>query len=225
MSETKRRFLKRVALAGFAGSVGLSTLALAREHVPTTLPMDLGPFYPAEKPMEEDTDLTRLAGHSMRAKGQVIEVAGRVLGSDGKPVAGAKLEIWQANAAGRYSHYGDHHPLPLDENFQGYANLSADGEGRYRFLTVKPGAYPASDTLRSPHIHFDVTGRYDRIVTQMYFPGEPTLANDLVLRHDLDGEDASGGFPPNIFGVPAVGKSSLESGATLYVFDLVLRNG
>lgn len=186
--------------------------------------MDLGPFYPVQKPKEIDADLTRLKGRADRAKGNVLEVAGRVLDRHGKPVSGAKIEIWQANAVGRYSHPGDDHvDLPLDPNFQGYALLTADADGRFSFLTIKPGAYPAGPYVRAPHIHFDVSGHADRLVTQMYFPGEATLANDAILKHDLSIYD--GKTTDHIFGKLKPGASTAEKGAALYHFDVVLYDG
>ncbi len=98
---------------------------------------------------------------------------GRVLNAGGEPVSGARIEIWQANAHGRYAHPADDNPAPLDPNFQGYAKLLTDADGRYRFKTIKPSAYPAGAFMRPAHIHFDVTGKLDRLVTQMYFPDDP----------------------------------------------------
>jgi protocatechuate 3,4-dioxygenase beta subunit len=188
--------------------------------------MDLGPFYPVERPLEDDADLTRLAGHAARAKGQIIELAGRVLNPDGQPVSNARVEIWQANTVGRYRHHGDDHDkLPVDENFQGSAVQMTDAQGQYRFLTVKPGAYPAGKFMRSPHIHFDVAAKWDRLITQMYFPGEPLLKQDKVLLHDLDDARAPKHFPDVIFGRRTLAGSTLEPGAPLWRFDLVLQNG
>jgi protocatechuate 3,4-dioxygenase, beta subunit len=141
----------------------------------------LGPFYPLEKPLDTDADLTLIKGRTERAAGQVVDVVGRVLDASGAPVEGARIEIWQANTYGRYTHPGDRNPAPLDPNFEGYANLVTDAEGRYRFKTVKPGAYPAGESMRPPHIHFEVTGQKDRLVTQMYFPGEPRNDRDYIL--------------------------------------------
>jgi protocatechuate 3,4-dioxygenase beta subunit len=223
---SKRRFLKNAG--AFAGS-GIAGLLLpmavrAKGDLPTSPAMDLGPFYPVEKPIDVDADLTRLDGHKGRARGQVIELSGRVLARDGKPAANAKVEIWQANAVGRYSHHGDRHvELPLDPDFQGYAVQTTDSEGRFRFLTVKPGAYPAGSFQRSPHIHFDVQGKWDRLVTQMYFPNEPLLAQDRVLLHDMEGETSP--LPDRIFGKFTAGASKAEPGAALYTFDVVLANG
>lgn len=168
-----------VLAAGGAGVTGLVAAAplAAAERLAFTVNQTIGPFYPVERPLDQDADLTIIRGTRGAAKGQVIEVAGRVLDPDGRPVAGAQIDLWQANAAGRYAHPGDRNPAPLDPDFQGSARLVADGEGRYRFRTIRPGAYEE----RTPHIHFDVRGRAQRVITQMYFPGEPMNANDSVL--------------------------------------------
>jgi protocatechuate 3,4-dioxygenase beta subunit len=101
----------------------------------------------------------------------------------GTPVAGAVLEVWQANAVGRYAHIGDKNPAPLDPNFQGYARIVTDAEGRYSIKTIKPGAYPTpSGWMRAPHIHFDITGKVTRLVTAMYFEGEPLNDQDRILK-------------------------------------------
>jgi protocatechuate 3,4-dioxygenase beta subunit len=143
-----------------------------------------------------------------------------VLNRKGEPVRGAKLEIWQANAAGRYTHPSDANPAPLDPNFEGFAILTTDPEGRYRFKTIKPGGYPAAPGLiRPPHIHFDVRGEVDVLVTQMYFEGEPENEKDWFLQS-----------------IPAPGRSRLtvkllpptpefEADSNLAVFDIVLNTG
>lgn len=143
----------------------------------------LGPYYPLAKPAEQDADLTTLAGRSDRAQGQVIYLSGRVLNRHGHPVAGAQMEIWQANTHGKYRHPSDEYEAPIDPNFEGYARLVSDAEGRYRFKSVKPGSYPddASGTRRAPHIHLEVTGRVNRLVTQMYFAGEQLNETDRFL--------------------------------------------
>ena len=143
-----------------------------------------GPFYPVIKPMDRNADLTRLRGHKSRAKGQVIQVVGRVVNSRGEPVRGAQIELWQANTFGRYDHPSDPNPAPLDPDFQGYAVQRTDREGRYRFLTIKPGPYPvdASGRIRTPHIHLDVMGRTDRCITQVFFKGETLNEQDRVLQ-------------------------------------------
>jgi protocatechuate 3,4-dioxygenase, beta subunit len=133
----------------------------------------LGPFYPVVKPLDQDADLTLTTGKPGRAAGQVVEVLGRIMNREGKAVVGARVEIWQANTHGRYTHPSDRNPSPLDPNFEGFAVLRTDAEGRYRFKTIKPGAYPDdSGAMRAPHIHFEVLGSTNRLVTQMYFAGE-----------------------------------------------------
>jgi protocatechuate 3,4-dioxygenase beta subunit len=137
----------------------------------------IGPFYPVSRPLDQDADLTIIQGRRGRPKGQVIEVVGRVLDLHGRPIPTARLDIWQANAAGRYSHPADDNPAPLDPEFQGSAQFLADAEGRYRFRTIRPGRYPG----RVAHIHLDVMGRGQRVITQMYFPDEPGNDGDSVL--------------------------------------------
>ena len=144
----------------------------------------MGPFYPVEKPLDQDGDLTVIAGREGVAEGQVVHVMGRVLNNDGVPVAGARSRIWQANTHGRYSHAYDWNTAPLDPNFEGFGVEVTDGEGRYRFKTIKPGPYPVTeDWSRPPHIHFDVSGQVGRVVTQMYFENEPLNDQDRRLQN------------------------------------------
>ena len=131
-----------------------------------------------------DQDLTRQ--HRGEALGERINVSGRVLDSDGRPVRNTLVEIWQANAAGRYVDPGDDHPAPLDPNFTGAGRCLTDSEGRYHFLTVKPGPYPwrnHPNAWRPAHIHFSLFGPElgSRLVTQMYFPGDPLIPYDPIL--------------------------------------------
>lgn len=131
-----------------------------------------------------DADLTRQ--HQGEALGERIVVRGRVLDGDSRPVAGTLVEVWQANAAGRYVDQGDQHPAPLDPNFTGAGRCLTDSEGRYRFLTIKPGPYPwrnHRNAWRPAHIHFSVFGPAlgSRLVTQMYFPGDPLMPYDPIL--------------------------------------------
>ncbi|MEV0595579.1 protocatechuate 3,4-dioxygenase subunit beta [Nonomuraea cavernae] len=132
-----------------------------------------------------DADLTRQ--HSGEPIGERITVTGRVLDSDGRPVRDTLVEVWQANSAGRYIHQGDQHPAPLDPNFTGAGRCVTDAEGRYRFVTIKPGAYPwrnHNNAWRPAHIHFSVFGRAftERLITQMYFPGDPLMPFDPILQ-------------------------------------------
>jgi protocatechuate 3,4-dioxygenase beta subunit len=165
-----------------AGAPLASGLVLPSALAVPTPAIDRGPFYPPQKPEDSDADLTLIRGHSQRAAGQVVEVSGRVLALDGKPIADAIIEIWQANHHGRYAHPGDTNPAPLDPNFQGYALVHTDSEGRYKLRTIKPGAYPAmSGWTRPPHIHFDVRSKASREVTQMFFPGESLNDRDRLF--------------------------------------------
>ena len=131
-----------------------------------------------------DNDLTRQ--HAGEPLGERIIVTGRVLDDDGRPVTRTLVEIWQANSAGRYVDPGDDHPAPLDPNFTGAGRCLTDDQGQYRFVTVKPGAYPwrnHPNAWRPAHVHFSLFGSElgSRLVTQMYFPGDPLMATDPVL--------------------------------------------
>ncbi len=122
---------------------------------------------------------------------EAIRIEGTVYDGEGEPVSDAMVEIWQANWAGRYQHHGDNHPAPLDPNFIGAGRTLTDTEGRYRFVTVKPGAYPWQNhpnAWRPAHIHFSVFGRAftQRLVTQMYFPGDPLFAYDPIFQSVRD---------------------------------------
>jgi protocatechuate 3,4-dioxygenase beta subunit len=153
-----------------------------------TLPEELhaldGPVFGADFVAESDADLT--AQHEGEPLGERIIVTGRVIDEDGRPLRGALVEVWQANAAGRYKHEVDRHPAPLDPNFSGAGRCLTDDEGRYRFVTVKPGAYPwgnHENAWRPAHIHFSLFGRTftQRLVTQMYFPGDPLFPYDPIF--------------------------------------------
>ena len=152
--------------------------------IPKTLSELTGPVYPYGWLEPTDTDLTRQ--HAGTPLGERIIVEGRVLDDRGRPVPDTLVEIWQANAAGRYPHDADQHPAPLDPNFSGAGRILTDGEGRYRFTTIKPGAYPwanHSNAWRPAHIHFSLFGScfLSRLVTQMYFPGDPLLPLDPIF--------------------------------------------
>jgi protocatechuate 3,4-dioxygenase, beta subunit len=143
-----------------------------------------GPLLGEGRVGERDHDLT--VQHAGEPLGERIVVEGRVLDGAGRPVGGTLVEVWQANAGGRYRHDGDQHPAPLDPNFSGAGRCVTDAEGRFRFVTVKPGAYPWGNhhnAWRPAHIHFSVFGRafVQRLITQMYFPGDPLFAFDPIL--------------------------------------------
>ncbi len=156
--------------------------------VPTTLTEATGPrFSPSHFPALADLSMT--AGKP--ALGERIIVEGRVTDEDGRAVPNTMVEIWQANAAGRYDHPGDQHDAPLDPNFHGEGRVFTDAEGRYRFVTVKPGAYPwrnHPNAWRPNHIHFSLfgSGFAQRLITQMYFPGDPLLDLDPIYHAVAD---------------------------------------
>ncbi len=149
-----------------------------------------GPADLAPRLRPGDNDLARL-GPGKIALGQLIHVSGRVLDEEGRPVANAIVELWQANAAGRYLNPLDQRDAPLDPNFIGNGRTRTDGEGRYAFFTIKPGAYPVPDSgrwWRPPHIHISLLGPscLSRLVTQMYFPGDPLNEHDRLLNSIAD---------------------------------------
>ncbi|CAN5363044.1 protocatechuate 3,4-dioxygenase subunit beta [soil metagenome] len=151
--------------------------------LPHTLSELSGPVYGHESVLADDADLTK--GHPGAPLGERIIVSGRVLDEDGRPIPDTLIEIWQANAAGRYIHVVDQHPAPLDPNFTGAGRCVTDGEGRYRFTTIKPGSYPwrnHHNAWRPNHIHFSLFGPsfLTRLITQMYFPGDPLIPLDPI---------------------------------------------
>ena len=205
--------LSRRAFAGAGlASAGLVLASGARAFQPKPLTAEspMGPFYPLDVPADSDADLTWLRGHTTRASGQVIEVSGRVLDLKGNPIAGARLDLWQANAAGRYAHPADPAVAPLDPHFQGFASIVSDAKGDWRIVTIKPGGYDSPIGNRPPHIHFDIRGRSHRNVAQLYFPDEAAgNAKDLLYK-DL-GDQA---------GTSLAVRSSAD--ANKYTWDVVL---
>lgn len=155
-------------------------------EVPLTLSELTGPGPAISAVTAEDADLTRNAGTAGEAIGQRIVVTGRVVDADGAPIPHTLVEVWQANAAGRYVHQRDQWPGPLDPNFLGIGRCLTDGEGVYRFLTVRPGAYPWKNhpnAWRPAHIHFSLFGPQwgTRLVTQMYFSDDPLFFQDPIF--------------------------------------------
>ena len=152
--------------------------------LPHSLTEITGPLLGEGRVGELDHDLTRQ--HPGEPLGERIVVTGRVLDGDGRPVPHTLVEVWQANAAGRYAHDVDRHPAPLDPNFSGVGRCLTGADGGYRFVTVKPGAYPwrnHDNAWRPAHIHFSLFGRAfaQRLITQMYFPGDPLFFQDPMF--------------------------------------------
>ena len=188
--------------------------------VPQTLSELTGPVYEHQAPGPLDHDLTRQ--HPGTPLGERIVVAGRVLDDSERPVSDTVVEIWQANAAGRYAHYADTHDAPVDPNFSGAGRVRTAGAGWFRFVPIKPGAYPwqnHENAWRPAHIHFSVFGPsfLTRLVTQMYFPGDPLLAFDPIFKAVPDAgarQRLVAGFDLEL----------TEPGLALgYRFDIVLR--
>jgi len=152
--------------------------------LPHTLSEITGPVFGYDDVKPDDADLTRQ--HSGEPLGERIIVSGRLLDENSKPVVKALIELWQANAAGRYRHDVDNHDAPLDPNFTGGGRVLTDAHGNYRFITIKPGAYPWRNhynAWRPAHLHFSVfgIGLAQRLVTQMYFPGDPLISYDPMF--------------------------------------------
>ena len=186
-----------------------------------TLSEVTGPVYGQESVTGHDADLTRNGRRNGEPLGERIIVAGRVLGDDGKPLPNTLLEIWQANAGGRYIHQTDQHDAPIDPNFFGGGRCVTDAEGRYRFQTVKPGAYPWGNhhnAWRPAHIHFSLFGPtfVTRLVTQLFFPGDPLLDLDPIY------QAAPAGARERLISKFSIDVTEPEY-ALGYVFDIVLR--
>lgn len=168
---------RRRLLATLAGML-VTTPALAGNRLLATPAQSAGPFYPVELPLDDDNDLTRVAGRDGIAAGRVTELSGRVQDLNGRPIPDARIEIWQCDANGRYRHPGERGPAPRDENFQGYGHTLTNAAGRYRFRTIRPVPYPG----RTPHIHMAVFAPQSTpLVTQLYVKGEARNAADFLF--------------------------------------------
>lgn len=186
MNKTNRRKFIKAGVVGGAMTVFAPT-AFAEKPTPNEIK---GPFYPLVPQKDQDFDLTQVADNKEAAKGDKVIIEGQVLDTEGNAIEGATVDIWQANAAGKYRHPHDQSSAPLDPNFQGWAIVQSGKEGGFRFKTVIPGAYPVSDSwLRPPHIHFKVTkAGYFEIITQMYFPDHELNDIDGLLQRKTEEE-------------------------------------
>ena len=211
---------RRVLAASIVGAAALTVPAalrgLAAAALAPTPAQTEGPFYPQHYPADADNDLVHVAGHAEPAKGTVTRVAGRILDRTGRPVTGARVEIWQCDANGRYHNVRDGDAgRPRDDNFQGFGQTTSDSEGGYRFLTIRPVAY----TGRTPHIHFVVAAPGQRrFVTQLYIAGEPLNERDPVLR-DVRDPAARARLIVPLQPMPDIGPGALAAN-----FDIVLAN-
>ncbi len=202
-------------VSSIARSPRMPLVMLPRTRTETT-----GPVFGPGLIREHDNDLT--AQHEGDPIGERIYVHGRVLDEDGRPVRGALVEVWQANAAGRYRHKVDAHEAPLDPNFSGAGRMLTDQSGCYCFKTIKPGAYPwgnHDNAWRPAHIHFSLFGAgiLSRLVTQMYFPGDPLQPLDPIFNS----------IPDEAARMRLISRLDMERAepdyALAYMFDIVLR--
>ncbi len=176
---SRRQMVLSAAAAGLSLAGGGPLAAAQRVLTPR---QTAGPFYPLELPLDSDNDLVQVQGRSTPAKGVVTHIFGRVITADGKPVSGARVEIWQCDAEGRYHHPADRGGR-ADPNFQGFGAVETGAEAAYRFRTIRPRPYPG----RTPHIHFAIRAPgMEALTTQMYVKGEPGNARDGLFNRIRD---------------------------------------
>ncbi len=189
----KRRDLIKSGLISSLGLMAFSKAAAANELMCTpglTPQQTKGPFYPVVDQIDTDADLVRLEGRSQIALGEVVIIQGHVTDQNCQPVQGVLVEIWQACTTGKYNHPSDPNTASIDPNFQYWGKAVTDSQGKYRFRTIIPGAYPADvGWIRPPHIHFKISRLgYKELITQMYFAGQDLNGQDLILQ-DLSDEE------------------------------------
>ena len=208
-------FSRRFLLAGVAaGTASLAMRSGQATTLATTPPQTEGPFYPTSFPADMDSDLVQVRGQAVQAMGTVLHLEGRVLDANGRPLPGALVEIWQSDTQGIYDHPRQPGRDKRDAAFQGYGRMMADGEGRYRFRTLKPVAYPG----RTPHIHLKVaTGSGSLLTSQLYIAGEPQNERDGVFRRAAQSVQQRERIEMRL--LPAPG---LEAGAIATEMDIVV---
>lgn len=188
-SNNRRTFLKN-SLLGTVGAVVAGNVSAQ-----TSTPRDAeGPFYPITPQKDKDADLTKVAGKIGTAKGTIIEIHGQVLDTNLNPVEGATIDLWQANSFGKYHHPHDDSEAPVDENFQSWAIIQSGKDGKFRFKTVMPGAYPFQakpEDQRTPHIHLKIGKHgYEPVLTQMYFPDQEQNKTDGLYQRKTKEQQA-----------------------------------
>jgi protocatechuate 3,4-dioxygenase beta subunit len=215
---SRRDILRGAVISGAAFAMPRGVLG---QECAATPAQDEGPFYlngyDRTKPVPHHNDLTAVPGAAGAPNGRIIHITGKVIDAECRPVRRAMVEIWQANAAGRYVHVNDPNPAPKDPNFLGFGEAITDENGVYVFKTIKPGAYPVGGGwIRPPHVHFKVHGGpFHMMITQMYFAGEEHNAKDFLLNSASKTERQRLVIEPQ----PRPGTPTED----LYVFDITLR--
>lgn len=216
MARSRREFLAAgVSIPALLAAPGSAQEA---DTLPVTPHQRIGPFYPEVGPGENARDLTRVAGHGAQAKGRIVRVGGRVLDRSGRPIGSALVLVWQADFQGRYGHSRDGGPAAADPGFRGHELMRTGLDGSFTLTTIRPGAYADSRSasgLRTPHIHFEIIGETGRLITEMYFPGEPLNAPDANIAE----LKARGGDPASL---TAVRDGSEDADILALRWDVVL---
>ncbi len=181
---SRRNILQNTFLVGAAGLAGVAQARALCTTTRKTPAQPEGPFYPVVPQNDVDSDLTLIEGETERARGEIVELTVLVQDQNCRPVANTLIDLWQACATGKYNHPLDPNTADIDPYFQGWAKVLTDASGVAHIRTIKPGAYPASDTwIRPPHIHFKISAQgFAPLTTQMYFAGEALNAQDEYLK-------------------------------------------
>ena len=217
----RTRLTRRQLVQGGLGAVAMVAGAPLLAAGPTPTQTE-GPFFPKKDQADKDLDMTRVEGRSEAAFGEVIEISGQVLDETGAPIAGALVDVWQANSHGRYDHESDPNPAPLDPNFGGCGRTLTAPDGSYEFLTIRPGAYPWPNHVNSwrpMHIHWSVfgSGFGQRLITQNYFEGDPLIPLCPIV--NTIGQQAA----IDVLVAPLDMNRAMPMNCLAYKFDIVLR--